>query len=323
MSSLFNYYARVLDRTDASPVIVHAPHGGRAIPAEHRGAFTIGDAELSAELDAMTDHFTDELAASVDGVSHVINRLSRFVVDVERFPDESEEMNAVGMGVLYTHGSRRQRIRSVSTAERDTLLDFFGAYSAAVTDLTDRALERHGRVVIIDVHSFPQHPLPYELHADERRPELCLGFDAAHAPAETIAAVRDAFDGWDVGANEPFHGAYVPLKHYQRDARVQAVMLEIRRDRYMDEGSGRRGRAAFDGLRRSIQALVNEVTGSAAEPGRTSNRITTDASITRDSSVGTWDSALLGVDVIGKGVDLQLGGEPSAVGAVVKCAGLL
>ena len=41
----------------------------------------------------------------------------------------------------------------------------------------------------------------------------------------------------DVALNTPFAGTIVPLKHYGKEPRVNSVMLEIRRDQYMDESN--------------------------------------------------------------------------------------
>jgi N-formylglutamate amidohydrolase len=38
--------------------------------------------------------------------------------------------------------------------------------------------------------------------------------------------------------NRPFAGALVPNAYYGQDQRVQSVMIEVRRDLYMDERTG-------------------------------------------------------------------------------------
>ena len=251
-------FIRIDDRSETSPVVMHVPHASRRIPAEFRSAFVVPPAEVEAELDALTDAFTDLIADAVRGPSRVQHGLSRLLVDVERFPGDEEEMNAVGMGVLYTHGSRGQEIRRPSDSDRAALLAYFDAYSAAFAVLVERTLERHGRAVVVDLHSYPTTPSPYELHADERRPEICVGADPFHTAPDLLAAVRSAFEGHELLENEPFHGSYVPLPLYRRDERVQSVMLEIRRDLYVDRQGAAVEVSVLD-LAHRIRVLVDEL----------------------------------------------------------------
>jgi hypothetical protein len=41
-----------------------------------------------------------------------------------------------------------------------------------------------------------------------------------------------------VGVDRPFRGALVPNAFFGKDPRVSSIMIEIRRDLYMDEMSG-------------------------------------------------------------------------------------
>jgi N-formylglutamate deformylase len=222
---------------DASPVLLHVPHCGVDIPDWTRPHLLLDDDELAAEVAALTDHDTDVVAVEAAGRAAVrpwvlVNRVSRFVVDPERFPDEREEMAAVGMAAVYTRGTRGQRIREDDVGHRDALLDaYYTPWADAVADLVDERLAATGRAVLIDVHSYPTAPLPYELHADGPRPPVCLGTDPVHTPASLVAAARVAFEPvGEVGVDSPFRGTYVPLRHYGVDPRVRSVMLELRRD---------------------------------------------------------------------------------------------
>ena len=256
-------WVKVVDGTMSSPVIIHAPHGGTSIPAESRKEFVVTDAELDAEILALTDHSVDDFARAAKrraGGSVVINRLSRFVVDVERFPGPEEEKNAVGMGVLYTHGSQRQLVRSIPDEAVADYMRFFVEYSVLLARLVNRAIAAHGRAIIIDVHSYHRAVLPHELHVTEPRPELCVGYEEFHMSDELRGAVADCFAGFEQGDNQTFHGSYVPLEHYRRDARVQSVMLEIRRDMYMDEATGARNTKRVSDIGASLAALVERFT---------------------------------------------------------------
>lgn len=249
-------FVDVVDRTATSPVILHAPHGGTMVPAAQRVAFVVDDAELASEIAALTDYATDAMVRPIAAASQVVNQLSRFVVDPERFPDEREEMLAVGMGAFYTRGTRRQLIRT--DISDPALRVFYDRYASLVEHLTARALERHGRAVVLDVHSYPSTALPYELHAGDNRPALCLGYEEPHASDELLHAVRGAFDGWEVAENQTFKGSYVPLRYYGTEPRVQSVMLELRRDTYLNPDGTPDATRVADLIRR-IAAVVDAV----------------------------------------------------------------
>ncbi|HZK35624.1 MAG TPA: N-formylglutamate amidohydrolase [Aeromicrobium sp.] len=228
-----------------SSVIIHVPHASRAIPDDVRNGILLDDEALMAELDAMTDAFTDVIAQhAADQAPRrpwlFINRLSRLVVDPERFPDEREELNAVGMGAVYERTSTGAMLRAPSVEERDGVIDgYFTPYAAAFERLVEERIDAVGEATIIDLHSFPREALPYELHADGPRPEVCLGTAGFHTGPELLLAARRAFERHtplsDVGVDAPFSGCYVPLKHYDVSPDVHAIMIELRRDLYVDD----------------------------------------------------------------------------------------
>ncbi|CAA9449531.1 MAG: hypothetical protein AVDCRST_MAG66-4759 [uncultured Pseudonocardia sp.] len=210
-------------------VVLHVPHAGTRVPDWARPPL-LDDAGLAAEIAALTDHRTDVLArAAAGGAPVLVNEVSRFVVDVERFPDGREAMRAVGMGAVYTHGTRGQRIRPDDPAHEAALLAAYFHPWAARVEAAVRAALVDGPVVLLDVHSYPRDPLPYELHAAGPRPEVCLGTDARHTPPWLLAAARAAFAGFGTACDTPFAGTYVPLA-LLGDARVASLMLEVRRD---------------------------------------------------------------------------------------------
>ena len=140
-------------------------------------------------------------------------------------------------------------------------------YARRFTKLVDQVLDPHQSAVIIDLHSFPQKALPYEIHGDDPRPEVCLGTDRFHTSPGLLRAAEGAFDGYDTRRNTPFSGTFAPLRHYQRDDRVQSIMVEIRRDQNLAQDLTPKP----TGVRRIsqaratlIQSLRNETGGAGA-----------------------------------------------------------
>ena len=134
---------------------------------------------------------------------------------------------------------------------------YFFPYSSAFEDLTYKLLIEFGRCLIVDCHSYPLIPLPYEKDPEAARPDICIGTSKFHTPAIIMDIIKDYCKENDLslGFNAPFKDTYVPLKFYRKDQRVSSVMFEIRRDLYMDESSGLKNEG-FDRIKAHIEVLT-------------------------------------------------------------------
>lgn len=246
-----------------SPIIIHVPHAGTVIPVEAEKDILLSREELSSEVFTMADTKTDKIAWAVYEKIETkpklfINNLSRLVIDPERFPDEREEMNSVGMGAVYTRTSSNDILRNEDTnRDRHLIAKYFAPYSAALEAEVAETLDRHGTCIIIDLHSYGISPLPYELYKEDARPNICLGTDDIHTPTALLDAAKGSFPNtWTLAINQPFAGTYVPLKFYGVDSRVQSIMLEIRKDSY---GYGENSTTEFSSCITAISKFLEQI----------------------------------------------------------------
>lgn len=169
-----------------APILLHIPHSSLTIVETVREKFCLSDAELQLELLRMTDRYTDILFDLPTISNHsIIYPVSRLVVDPERFEDdEKESMAAIGMGVIYTATSQKGILRAQpDECERTALLDaYYRPHHRHFTEEVALLLQEAGQVLIIDCHSFPSRPWPYELNQDQDRPDICIGSDPFHTP---------------------------------------------------------------------------------------------------------------------------------------------
>lgn len=220
------------------PVVLHIPHSGSVIPDEFRSGFLLDDVALHHEMGLLTDHGTDVLFSPPEApFASVVSPWSRLLVDIERFSDDAHEpMSQKGMGVFYEKTSSGQPLRNPLTAatRRALMSATYEPHHRLLTTTVDQMLIDHGHCLIVDCHSFPKGPLPYE-DPELARPEICLGSDDFHTPPAVLDCMRQVFEdaGYSVGVNAPFAGALVPMAHFRKDQRVASIMIEVRRDLYI------------------------------------------------------------------------------------------
>ena len=225
-----------------SKVILHVPHSATFIPDDLRKDILLSDQELKAELDEMTDTFTEAIALKAAELSGskpwlFINNFSRLVIDPERFPDEREAMNAVGMGAVYQKTSISTQLRNPDPIAEKQLLDaYFHPYSESLSDLVAQRFAALGEVTLIDVHSYRVNQHPNAINHGQLRPPICIGADSFHTPEWLVEVAQSAFS--IIGENyinQPYSGTYVPLTFYQKEAKITSLMMETRANTFLTD----------------------------------------------------------------------------------------
>jgi N-formylglutamate amidohydrolase len=239
----FDPYESVISAS--SCVLLHVPHGSEVLPElsawgvrEGVSVTDLSVEEQAREAKTLCDAGCLEIVRELreedlGRVSVFVARFSRIWLDVERFRDpEHEEMSAVGMGAIYERTSDGELLReSWTDAVREEVLRHYDTYHDRLKRKIKEIAEKLGQCVIIDLHSYSEEPLPYELRQEAARPELCVGTDEVATPSWLLELVLSSFTGvCEIELNTPFRGTYTPTDLDLTETPVVSVMLEFRKD---------------------------------------------------------------------------------------------
>jgi N-formylglutamate amidohydrolase len=226
------------------PIICNIPHSSTRMPVEFARDFCLSKNELHHEALRMADLYSDELFRPLlKNLGGIIANFSRIVADVERFEnDKDENMAKFGMGALYTKSSTGKTIRHLTTAAKNSCLNsLYRPYHRTLTRLVKQCLKKFGKCLILDCHTFPATPRPYESDKKPHRPDICLGSDGFHTTPQILKDLQQNFsDNFTVEINRPFAGTMVPLEYYGKNKNVQSIMIEVNRELYMNEKTFRK-----------------------------------------------------------------------------------
>ena len=235
-----------------SKLILHIPHSSTVIPDAYRHIFMYPE-ELASLATSSADLYTDDLYGYP--ATRVVFPVSRLVCDVERFRNpEDEAMSKLGMWICYTHDQNGQRITDYGNSHANEIQTrYYDKHHARLTKATDVKLQTFDQALIVDCHSFPT-ALPY--YPPGNLPDICLGQAEYHTPSKLIELCCRYLEaqGYTVAINHPFKGSLVPLTYYQKDKRVQSIMLEVSRTLYCDEHN--RKTPGFSRLKTTLQNLL-------------------------------------------------------------------
>ncbi len=219
-------------------LILHIPHSSVNMPL--LDGYIQDTDKIHKELIKLTDWYTDELFYS-ETDSMIIAPFSRIFCDVERFEnDEDEIMSKVGMGVLYESCDDGSLLRKVSPDLRSKIItNYYWKHHNVLLEEVNKQLINDGSCLIVDCHSYPSKPLIRDLDQTATRPDFNIGTDKYHTPQKLTDASIAYFEqrGFSIGVDWPYKGTIVPLAHYQKNKKVNSIMLEVNRKLYLQEPS--------------------------------------------------------------------------------------
>jgi len=247
-----------------APLLISLPHDGHAIP-EALAARMQPEARSAPDTDWHVSRlyaFARELGASL-----LVPRYSRYVVDLNRPPDDTSlypGQNTTGLcpavrfcgAPVYLEGQAPSADEIAARIET-----YWRPYHEALQAELQRLHAQHGRVVLWEGHSIKGSDLAFLF--DGRLPDLNLGTSggASCSPAvqSRIEGVLSAQREYDWVTNGRFKGGYI-TRHYGDPSRgVHAVQLETSQRTYMDEATFEYDDAKASQLQELLQQLLRAV----------------------------------------------------------------
>jgi len=230
------------------PLIIHLPYGSPEVPPWVRATLVLDDRELDAELRAVTDRgFEDMLAPGRElGAILLIGRTSRLVCDPVRcLPAAVAEATGTdaaaperqappGAVPLRTPSGAVLRRPDFTAAAREAILRDFGwPHADALARLVAAEVAACGACWVLTVRGYTSDRTP-----DGRPPpQVCLGRDPFHEPEGWASIWRGLAHNlnFTVADNDPLRPTPLPATLQDRDPRVRALTLGLRRDLLGDE----------------------------------------------------------------------------------------
>lgn len=219
-------------------IILHIPHSASKIPI--KDGYVLADKILENEILKLTDWHTENLYNSTE-TERIVFEYSRIFCDPERFSDDSlEPMAKAGMGVLYEKTDENEIMRIISLELREKILnEYYFKHHLKLNNAVKKQLEINNRALILDCHSFPEIPMKRSQHKIIPRPDYNIGTDKFHTPKKLIEISKNFFKkrNLTLGIDYPFSGSIVPMVYYQKNKKVESIMLEINRKLYLKKGT--------------------------------------------------------------------------------------
>ena len=267
-----------------TPVLVEVPHSGLHVPPEVEGELDATPAAILRDSDIYVDKLYER--APEHGATLLVARVSRYVVDLNRGPDEVDSAavprhpkarHIPARGVVWrarTDGT--PLLRAPLTAEQFTrrIQHFYEPYHQTLREVAARLHEAHGHVAILAAHSMPSTGRRVFGGKQVRRADVVPGTRGRSTADGRIIDLIDAHfrdAGLSVKHDHPYRGGWTTASYGAPKRGQHAVQIELNRALYVDEQTSEIKKDDFARL----QVVLNQLVGKLGELMKTEAQFAT------------------------------------------------
>lgn len=227
-----------------TPVLVEVPHAGLAIPDGVESSLAVPRDAVLRDSDLYVDRIWDH--APEHGASLLVANVSRYVVDLNRAPDDVDRDTVPdhpaprptqARGVVWritTDGRPALRAPLRFEELRGRLERFHEPYHRALRAALDAKRARFGWAIVVAAHSMPS----MSRDGATRRADIVPGTRGrTSADPRVIDAVERHFRaaGLSVRHDDPYRGGWTTGHYGRPESGVHAIQIELNRALYVDE----------------------------------------------------------------------------------------
>ena len=248
-----------------APLLISLPHDGSDIPDALAPRMT-REARRAPDTDWHVSRlyaFARELGASM-----LVPRYSRYVIDLNRPPDDVSlypGQNATGLCPIVRFSGDPVYLPGLEPspdAIAARIDGYWRPYHDTLRDELDRLHAAHGRVLLWEGHSI-RGECPFLF--DGRLPDLNIGTasgtSCATATQSRIEIALRAQNTYDGAVNGRFKGGFITRHYGDPGNGIDAVQLEIAQRIYMDEDTFEYHDALAANAQQAIRTLIEAALG--------------------------------------------------------------
>lgn len=259
-------------QAEPTPVLVEVPHSGLQIPTE-----------VELQLDASplavlrdSDLYVDQLYARAPsfGATLLVSRVSRYVVDLNRGPDEVDSAavprhpkarHIPARGVVWragTDGSPLLRAPLTVDQFSKRIEHYYEPYHRTLSDVASQIREQHGHVMVLAAHSMPSEGRRVLGGEPVPRADIVPGTRGRSTADGRIIDLIDAHfrdAGLSVKHDDPYRGGWTTGYYGAPRQGRHVVQIELNRALYVDERSSEIKKHDFVALQTILDRLVGRL----------------------------------------------------------------